>query len=336
MKYEKEIPRRVLILVAFLLATSTFKSTIFAATTLASTMASIAGSHATIAQETSEQESGSPKTEAPSVGVPGEIEQLLLPGTLLTHENVDPSETDLVVRIIRSFPHGDSFRYDISYYGMESGDYDLSKYLVREDGSSTDDLPAIPVTIKSIINPGQIQPNDLDIGMFGRVGGYKQMVIIGVIIWVAVLLAMIFMGRRKKDIKVEQVSQKLSLADRLRPSIEAAINGELPAEKHAELERMLFAFWQKRLSLIDAEPSAAINQIRNNQESGPLMKQVEQWLHSPTSDSNVDIAELLRPYQKYAAEEIAELTELDGLPKRDVRRDEIAAKGDAVEKGANP
>lgn len=335
MKYKKELLRRVLILVVFFSATSVFAEAIFAsktfaATTFASTMVSIAGS----------QEAGSPETEttAPSVGVPGEIEQLLLPGTILTHENVDPSETDLVVRIIRSFPHGDSFRYDISYYGMESGDYDLSKYLVREDGSSTDDLPAIPVTIKSIIDPGQIKPNDLDIGMFGRVGGYKQMVVIGVVIWVAILLAMIFMGRSKKEIAVEQISKKLSLADRLRPSIEAAINGDLPAEKHAELERMLFAFWQKRLNLTDAEPSNAINQIRNNEESGPLMKQVEQWLHSPTSDSNVDIAELLGPYQKYAAEEIEELSKLDGLPKRDdlqsgdtAKKEDDAAKNEATQ-----
>ena len=268
----------------------------------------IAMSAVSIAQEDPLQDNQSGN---PSVGVPGLVEQIVLPGSLLTHEKVDPSEADLVVRVIRSFPHGDSFRYDISYYGMESGEYDLSKYLVREDGSTTDDLPAIPVQVKSIIKSGQIKPNDLDIGMFGRVGGYFRMVVLDAFIWVAVLLAMIFLAREKKEAAVEQVSKKLSLADRLRPSIEAAISGNLPAEKHAELERMLFAFWQKRLKLTETEPSAAINQIRNNEESGPLIKQVEQWLHSPAQDSNVDIAELLKPYQNISGTELDDLSNVD-------------------------
>lgn len=268
----------------------------------------IAMSAVSIAQEDPLQDNQSGN---PSVGVPGLVEQIVLPGSLLTHEKVDPSEADLVVRVIRSFPHGDSFRYDISYYGMELGEYDLSKYLVREDGSTTDDLPAIPVQVKSIIKSGQIKPNDLDIGMFGRVGGYFRMVVLGAFIWVAVLLAMIFLAREKKEAAVEQVSKKLSLADRLRPSIEAAISGNLPAEKHAELERMLFAFWQKRLKLTETEPSAAINQIRNNEESGPLIKQVEQWLHSPAQDSNVDIAELLKPYQNISGTELDDLSNVD-------------------------
>ena len=167
----------------------------------------IAMSAVSIAQEDPLQDNQSGN---PSVGVPGLVEQIVLPGSLLTHEKVDPSEADLVVRVIRSFPHGDSFRYDISYYGMESGEYDLSKYLVREDGSTTDDLPAIPVQVKSIIKSGQIKPNDLDIGMFGRVGGYFRMVVLGAFIWVAVLLAMIFLAREKKEAAVEQVSKKLS------------------------------------------------------------------------------------------------------------------------------
>lgn len=274
-----------------------------------------------IAQDTPPQNS---ESGSPSVGVPGLVEQIVLPGSLLTHEKVNPSEADLVVRVIRSFPHGDSFRYDISYYGMESGEYDLSKYLVREDGSATDDLPAIPVHVKSIIKSGQIKPNDLDIGMFGRVGGYFRMVVLGAFLWVGVLLAMIFLAREKKEAEVEHVAKKLSLADRLRPSIEAAISGNLPAAKHAELERMLFAFWQKRLNLTDIEPSAAINQIRNNEESGPLIKQVEQWLHSPAQDSDVDIAELLKPYQNISA------TELDDLSNFDEPASDTTAKTEAA------
>ena len=40
----------------------------------------------------------------------------------------------VVVRIADVYPHGSAFRYDLVYYGLEPGDYDLTEFLRRKDG----------------------------------------------------------------------------------------------------------------------------------------------------------------------------------------------------------
>lgn len=264
--------------------------------------------------ELSPAETSVPDRSTPSVGVPTMIEQKVLPGSLLTHKPVDPKESDMVVRVVRSFPHGDAFRYDISYYGMEPGQYDLRDYLVRVDGSPTDDLPAIPVTVQSILDAGQITPNDLDIGGLSRFGGYWRMVWIGGFIWIAVLLGFIFLGRRRVEEVENQHTPPPTLAELLRPSIASAIAGELPHEKHAELERLLFSFWQKRLKLDSLPPAEAIHQVREHEESGPLMKRIEESLHAPATGSDHDLAQLLKPMESISADEFAEHQEFSNTP----------------------
>ena len=60
--------------------------------------------------------------DTPSVGISKLVEQIVLPGSELTHRQVDPKTSPLIVRVVRSFPHGDAFRYDISYFGMDAGE----------------------------------------------------------------------------------------------------------------------------------------------------------------------------------------------------------------------
>lgn len=250
---------------------------------------------------------------SPSLGVTQMIEQIVLPGTLLTHKKVDPTTSPLMVRVVRSFPHGDAFRYDISYFGMDAGNYDLRDFLVREDGSSIDDLPEIPVTINTILEEGHIEPNQLEVGSLSRYGGYWQLLWLGAIVWIVILLAMVFVGRGKKSQEVLVFEKKVTLAELLKPSVEKAIDGSLPQEKHAELERLLFAFWQRKLVLDDLEPAQALHQIRNNEESGPLIRKIEAWLHSPPgTQEEIDVAELLKPYQKYQASELEDHDEAGG------------------------
>lgn len=264
------------------------------------------------AAELDAQQSGD-DPETPSLGMTRMVEQIVLPGTLLTHKKVDPETTPLVVRVVRSFPHGDSYRYDISYFGMSEGDYDLKDFLERVDGSSTDDLPSIPVHIDSILEEGQIRPHELEVGKLSGFGGYWTLILIGGTLWVAVLLALIFWGRRKPETVQEVTEQKITLAELLRPAVEKAIEGKLPREKHAELERMLLAFWQKKLGLDELDPAAAIQVIRKHESAGPLVRQVESWLHAPAEqDTDVDVAELLEPYRQYSQDDWAEFESASG------------------------
>ena len=229
----------------------------------------------------------------------------MLPGSELTHRQVDPATSPLIVRVVETFPHGSDFRYDISYFGMTEGEYDLKDFLVRIDGSSTDDLPSIPVKINSILESGQIQPNDLEIGKLSRFGGYWQLLIVGATAWVLVLLALILVGRKKKQLVAEKIEHRKTLAELLEPSVERAIAGTLAPEKHAELERLLFAFWQRRLKLDHLEPAEALSEIRTHDKSGPLIRQLETWLHSPPGSADApDIAKLMEPYQQFDADEL--------------------------------
>ena len=56
---------------------------------------------------------------------------------------LDDRRAPVVLRIVDVYPHGTAFRYDLEYYGLEPGTFDLRDYLRRKDGSSTADLPPI-------------------------------------------------------------------------------------------------------------------------------------------------------------------------------------------------
>ena len=237
-----------------------------------------------------------------TVGMPERMEQLLLPGSELEARPLVDRQLPIVLRIERSFRHGDSFRYDLVYYGLAPGQYDLRDYLRRIDGSSAADLPPIPVTIKSALPPGQVEPSELRLGSLPQLGGYSLLLIGGGVLWVAGLVAILLVGRRVRRGGSANEDRPRSLAERLRPLVEDASAGRLPQERLAELERLLLAWWRKRLGLAEARPAVAIAALREHPEAGGLLRQLEIWLHQPRSEAAVDVAALLRPYQNLPAD----------------------------------
>ncbi len=237
----------------------------------------------------------------PTVGAPGFIEQINLPGTELAAKPLTDDRTPIVVRIVKTFPHGDSFRYDIAFQGLEPGKYNLADYLIRKDGSSVDDLPEIEIEILSLLPPGQIEPNELESGLLPRLGGYKNLMIVMVIFWVLVLIGLVFLGRKRKQ-KPVPVATETTLADLLKPRLELALKNKLDRQQFAELERMLFAFWRRQLKLESVSAEQAIAKIKTDAKAGPLMKQLERWIHSPQHDQQVSLAELLKPYESMSSE----------------------------------
>lgn len=240
------------------------------------------------------------EVRSPSVGAAGYIEQLMLPGSeLIVKPLVEGSP--IVIRITDVFPHGDSFRYDLIFYGMEPGKFDLSDWLVRKDGTSAEDLPEIAVEIVSLLPPGQIEPNPLEEGWIPRLGGYQVLLWIAIVFWVVVLFGIMFVGRKKPE-AAKVVAPPLTLADLLRTRIQSALENQTDTRRYAELERMLTAFWQKRLGLEQQSPHEVIATLKGHAEAGPLMRQLETWMHSPSPDPNVDLAKLLNPYQELPAD----------------------------------
>ena len=235
------------------------------------------------------------ENRAPTVGAAGRIEQLILPGSQLSGKPLEEGDP-IVVRVLQSFPHGDSFRYDIRFYGMEPGKYNLSEWLVRKDASSTADLPAVLVEVQSLLPPGQIEPNELASGWLPRFGGYRRVMVGAAVMWCLILAFLVFSGRKKIE-QAEEPEHPMNLADLLENRLEAAIENRMDPAQYAELERMLFAFWQKRLGLENEPPDKAMALIKQDEGAGPLMKQLEVWLHSPESSQEVDLGSLLKPFR---------------------------------------
>ena len=242
-----------------------------------------------------------------TVGMPARIEQLVLPGSELEVKPLEDDRTPIVARITGAFPHGTDFRYDIVYYGLEPGKFDLTDYLRRKDGSATDDLPAVSVEITPVLPPGQIVPNELEAQQSPDLGGYRKAAVIGGIAWCAGLVIIIWWnvaGSRKKRGDSGTSQPRLSLADRLRPIVQDALAGKITQRQQAELERMLLAFWRKRLNLNHVKAVDAITALREHDEAGGLLKQLEIWLHRPGNAEEVDLTALLKPYQDLPADDL--------------------------------
>ncbi|MEO6593187.1 MAG: hypothetical protein ABIP94_00370, partial [Planctomycetota bacterium] len=99
---------------------------------------------------------------------------------------------------------------------------------------------------------------------------------------------------------------KPSLADRLRPLVEAVAAGRADDAGKAELERLLLAFWRARLGLKQAKAQAALAEMRQHAEAGALLRQLEAWLHMPVPPASLDVAALLAPYRSVSAESFDE------------------------------
>lgn len=242
------------------------------------------------------------------VGIPSRIEQLIVEGGELEAAPLEDRQQPIVVRIVDVRRHGSAFRYDLEFYGLEPGSFDLRDYLRRKDDSAAAALPSIPVEITSSLPPGQIEPHALQQRAAGWFHGYRLALISGGALWAGGLAWLLLHGRRKRAAAAVH-QPPATLAERLRPLVEAARAGELDRQGQATLERLLLAFWRRRLNLEEADAAYAVAALRQDEQAGPLLRQVETWLHAPGSHDDVDIGQLLEPYQSLPADAASPTTD---------------------------
>jgi hypothetical protein len=261
-----------------------------------------------LSSSASGQESPPPRSKS-TVGMPAKLEQVVLPGPELEAKPIDDRRAPLVVRIAAVYPHGSAFRYDIVYYALEPGRYDLRDALRRRDGAPLDGVPSLPVLVEPVLPPGQIEPHRPPLGGSPWLGGYRWLAIGGGAAWIAGLLAIAMAGRRKRATAHLGAARPLTLADRLRPLVDAAMAGTLGQGQKAELERLLIGYWRKRLGLERAEPARVMAVLREHDEAGPLLRRLADWLHRPPGEAAepTDVAALLEPYRSITAEELQEI-----------------------------
>jgi len=235
-----------------------------------------------------------------TVGMRAYVEQVVLEGTELVPA---PSSTKepIVVRVVKTWPHGSHLRYDLEWVGFEQGRHDLSKFLVRKDGSELGVLPPITVNVLSVLPGDAFEPSDIDPAAADRLNGYSALKVVAIVLWCGGLLSILVIGRKRKA-KALPPPPKPTLADRLRPLIEEVASGKADTARKAELERLLVAFWRARLNLGSGRAVDAIVTIRNHDEAGALLRQVEAWLHAPEPPETFDVAGLLAPYRSVTAD----------------------------------
>jgi hypothetical protein len=245
-----------------------------------------------------------------TVGMSRRIEEIVIPGTELVVKPLEDRHEPFVLRILNTYKHGTDHRYDLEFYGLEPGQYNLTDYLIRADGTSSRGIPDAWVYVTATLPAGQILPSQPESARLPRLGGYRMLLILGAIAWFAGLVALIFVGRQKKRASVEIESRPISMADRLRPLVQSAVGGTLDSQGQAELERTLIAYWCGRLDLHSVAPAKAMEVLRAHDTAGPLLRSLEDWLHRPDPPQNVDIEKLLEPYSNVVAE--ADAGELAG------------------------
>lgn len=235
-------------------------------------------------------------TATTTVGIPTRIVELVLPGSEL---EIAPLASDepLVVRIAAVRKHGSDFRYDFEVSALEAGEYDLRRVLRRKDGSSAADLPPIALAVRATLPADQTLPHVPRALGTPKFGGYKALLWAGGIAWVVGLAALVFWKRKREGTAAVASARPRTLAERLRPLVESARAGTLSREDRARLELSLVAYWRRRLALDELRPHDALVKLREHDEAGPLLRQLETWLHAPAADREVDVAALLAPYR---------------------------------------
>ncbi|HEB54337.1 MAG TPA: hypothetical protein ENI87_13880 [bacterium] len=235
-----------------------------------------------------------------SVGMRAFVEQIVIPGTQLEPA---PSKfgAPVVVRVVKTWPHGEQLRYDLEWVGFEEGTFNLLDYLVRRDGSTKEGLEPITVEVTSVLPPGDLEPGDLEPKTSERLGGYSTLQVVVAVAWGIGLVLILFVGRRRKP-RTAPPETPATLADRLRPLVERVQGGAASDAQKAELERLLVAFWRERLDLGDVKAVDAIVAIKRHEQAGALLRQVEAWLHMPNPPRDVDVQHLLAPYRSVTAD----------------------------------
>ena len=61
--------------------------------------------------------------------MPGRLENVVLPGPELEPTPRTDRKRPVVIQSLTAYPHGTAFSYDIEYYGLDPGTYNLADYL---------------------------------------------------------------------------------------------------------------------------------------------------------------------------------------------------------------
>lgn len=197
---------------------------------------------------------------------------------------------------------GGRIAYRVEYIGTVAGDYDLRPLLELADGSPATSLAPLPVRVVS-----QLPDNhgsdlfSVPAPPFRLESHYRTIFAVLAAAWASVPIVVLVRRRLRRVPPPIVISQPppLTLADLLRPLVEAAMKDGLSIREQGRLELLLLHVWRDRLGLDGTPLPAAMAAMRRHPEAGALLGAVERWLHARGAGGarpNEDIGALLAPY----------------------------------------
>ena len=240
------------------------------------------------------------EADARSVGMEGEVRVLLDRGDYLSRPLDD--RTPLIVRIESVSPAAKgTFAYELHCIGFEPGPHRLADYLMKPDGTPAESLAGTTFEVRSILPPGHDGAlNTLLPQAFPWFGGYRIALSGLGAIWLIGLAVLALAGRRRNS--TQEAPPPLpppTIAERLRPLVEAAANGTLNADGMAGLERLMTAYWREKLGLPEARMAEQLAALKRDPQAGELLRAMERWLHQPGGANRAEIPALLHPYGRH-------------------------------------
>jgi hypothetical protein len=247
------------------------------------------------------QNATSNKTSVP-VGMIGKVDQVLIAGGELEAVPTTDPLAKIVVRMADTFRHGDAYRYNLEFTGYEPGRYDLAKSLKRKDpAAGAAPIPPIEIEITSSLPPGQIEPARPGPPAIRGWFKYWTVLDIFVVIWIIGLALLWGKAKATGRAAVKAETPPPTVAERLKPLVQAVCDGTIEPHKRAELESLLINHWSARLHLDETvPPGQVLTQLKSNPDAGPLIRRLEEWLHMPPGQGGAEADEiviLLKPYE---------------------------------------
>jgi hypothetical protein len=237
-----------------------------------------------------------------NLGIEGRV-SLVLPRPDYRPRPLD-DRTEVILRIESVAPATNGLhRYDFFYMGLEPGTYALADYLVRPDGSRPEELASLRLPVGAMLpenHDGQL--NAYVPRPFPFIGGYRAFLALLGLLWAGGIAAFVISYRKKRVLVVPTATvPEPSLADRMRPLVEAAAAGTLSVDGQAQLERLLMGYWREKLDLAGLRMAEALARLKEHAEAGAVLRALERWLHQRTGASPEEVRALLEPYQRIPA-----------------------------------
>mgnify|MGYP001814787184 CR=1 FL=1 len=236
------------------------------------------------------------------VGLPFTLTEVYIPGGEVRPVPRLNREPPIVVRIAARRTAQDGSRYDFEIYGLEAGTYQLVDWLELVAPARPAQVPERAFTIATALPPGLPQPESLAAQPPPSIGGYRRFLWVAGGLWLAGLVGLIA-WRRHRGTSAPTDERTATATERLRALLTEAARGELDADQQAALERLILGHWRTRVpELARLSPAEGLAALRQHEEAGPLLLQLEQWLHAPAPTSDpAAIDALLAPYREPVA-----------------------------------